>query len=169
MSLPPVPAPSATRDGAPAAQCLAKVDDRGRLHLPLNFTGSVTWLKQQDGTVSALAILEAPGLLRLLSWEQEGKRVQGRRAELLERIAIDTRDTEALETLMLIEDRYKTLSIPKELRPTLPKEALLHLGILGAIPCHVYLERYGDALEVLSPSYRNERLRTHATRLVDLP
>lgn len=169
MSRSPSSPASASRERAQAAQYLTEVDDRGRLHLPLEATRAVTWLKQRDQAVPALVILKSPGRLRLLSWEPEGSRIQARREALMDRIDANAGDTEALEILVLLEDRYKTLSIPKESRPTLPKEVLLHLNILHSIPCLVYLERYGEVLEVLSPTYRNERLSTYASKLGDLP
>lgn len=147
----------------PIRQQVAEVDPRGRLHIPSAFAKSVDWLAPGS---EILAVLDEPGRLTLLSWKDEGAPILARQHELLE--MADT-DEEANDLLLLIEDRYQRIIIPRDRRPTLYDHILLHLGILNDLPVHVYLECVSDILRILSSAYRNRRLAASVRILGELP
>ncbi len=150
----------------PVAQQVVEIDRRGRLRLPNALVRSIPWLGSDAKSVDALVVLDEPGRLGFLSWEQQAPAVLDRRRELIEQTH---HDDSVAEALRLLEDRYKRVAIPQDLRPTLTAEILLHLELSVGAPARVYLVRLFDRLDVLSPQYRNERLVVGSDALAGLP
>jgi len=150
----------------PVDQDVAEIDQRGRLQIPSRLISSITWLKKRETSSDALVILDEPGRIRLLSWENESTPILTRRKQLIENSG---ESSEAVEALRLLEDRYKHLIIPKDSRPTLSKEITMHLGIPDDAKAQIYIVRVFEALEILSPQYRNGYRKTISEYLSNLP
>jgi hypothetical protein len=143
------------------------VDERGRIRLPAPVVSSVTWLVSAGDAAAALLVLDHPGRIVLLSWERFGEAFLARRRELI--ADAEQGDQAAAEDLLLLEDRYDPVSIPKEHRFTLKPEWLLHLGLEEKVRCRVYVERVFDRVVIMSKEYRDQRLRVGSEALSDLP
>jgi DNA-binding transcriptional regulator/RsmH inhibitor MraZ len=150
----------------PVGQAAAEIDLRGRLRIPSRLVANIGWLHRQVMPVDALAVYDRPGRIILLSWEEESEPVLSRRRELIERAS---ESPEALEGLRMLEDRYKRLTVPNDLRPTLGTEAFIHLDLPMGAETNVYVVRVLQALEILSPKYRNELRVTRSEMLAGLP
>jgi hypothetical protein len=155
--------------GAPAlvSQEVAEIDERGRLRFHPRWTNRVSWWKtNQDEAFAVLMVLQEPGRIALRAWTNDGDQIAARYAELA---ASD--DEEALEALRLIQDRYQKLPIDKEYRAHLGDPALTHLGLTieRGRKSTVYVVVYPDQLNILSVSYRNEKLVSGSRWLDDLP
>jgi hypothetical protein len=150
----------------PVAQELVEVDPRGRVLLLPRIMAEIDWLdKPVKGEAQALAILDHPMIVRLVSFDDYGGAVLARRRELIS--AIDS-DPDALETLMLLEDRYHRVKIPNDCRITLSNLLVAHLEIqLGKAT--LYVERLRNELRLLSPHARSQRLLSAAEQLKGLP
>lgn len=132
---------------------MRRLDDRGRICLP----------PEAVNGEQVLAVLDAPGRVRLLPWKPHGEAVARRRDELL---AIEPKTPAIFEALRQVEDRYQLISLEKEPRFTPSPNISLHLSLAGD---DFYLWRYPDRLEVWSPAYRNARLLEVAPEVEDLP
>jgi hypothetical protein len=151
----------------PVSQGVAAVDERGRIRLPAGVASSVTWLAKPGDAATALMVLEVPGRISLRSWEQFGEGLLARRRELIREA--EEGDAAAEEDLLLLEDRYHRVPLPKERRLTLKAEGLLHLGILEGARSTVYIARVFDRIVITSREYRDNRIRTGSVALSDLP
>lgn len=123
-------------------------------------------IARPDKPTTALAVLDEPERVKLLPWNSSVERVLQRRRVLIGKAE---GDPEVLESLRLIEDRYKRIRIPVTGRPNLPPEVVLHLGLKPSLTGWVYLWRVRDALELNSINYRFEHLDTESEALIDLP
>ena len=146
-------------------QEIAKLDERGRIRISTKSLGTLDWLSKESSPTEALAVLEQPGQILLLPWESEYPKIQARKDELLE--AKTSADT--LEALALIEDRYKKLTIPSDLRPSLSQEMLLHLGMLGTDQSYIYILRIDQRIELHSKSFRDDFRNQNPEHLKGLP
>jgi hypothetical protein len=135
-------------------QDVRRLDERGRICLPPEAV---------NGEV-VLAILDAPGRVRLLPWKDQGEAIAKRRNEMR---SIEPRTVVILEALRQIEDRYQLVSLEKPPRFTPSPNMSLHLGL--GVDKFYYLWRYPDWLELWSPAYRNARLPEVAVELEGLP
>jgi hypothetical protein len=160
--------PIISAENAVVFQETADIDRRGRLRLLPRWIVHIDWIPitaKED--VSALMILDQPGRISLRNWEVLGPQIEGR----YEEIAGKSEDDHNFEALRLIQDRYQRLIIPKDRRPYLGKNAIAHLGLQVSHEntSTVYVAIFPGRLDVLSPSYRNEKLRTGDERIADLP
>lgn len=151
---------------APVSQVVVEIDERSRIRIPSYISTGISWLDDQEFPVDALAVLNEPGQIILLPWDRESPDLLARRKELIEEAS---ESSHAAEVLWAFEDRYKRLPIPKDLRPTLGIEALLHLGLPLSTRTHVYLLRLLESLEIMSVQFRNNRRHRHTDELAGLP
>lgn len=150
---------------SPVEQGVADIDRRGRIRIPSRMARLLGWLPHSGAPVDALAVFDEPGHMALFSWAERSPPVLIKRKELIH----DAQEsTEALESLRLLEDRYKRISIPQDLRPTLSIEALMHLELPVATVTYVYVIRIFDVLEIFSPTFRKQR-STNSDALAGLP
>jgi hypothetical protein len=143
-------------------QSTVNLDDRGRLKIPAKIIDGASWLVGRE----TLAVLTAPGLIRLHPWESAGLAVLDRRRELAERAKVEP---STFEVLRALEDRYKRFSIPRSVRPTLTNEMILHLGLTPSVPTSIYVWRIADTVELNSSIHRIQHLRDDWEELGDLP
>jgi hypothetical protein len=152
---------------SPLSQHVVAVEERNRIRLPASLVSSVTWLAKPGDDATALMVLEVPGRICLRSWEQFGEGVLARRRQLIQEV--EEGDTAAEEELLLLEDRYHRVQLPKERRLTLTARGVLHLGLAEGARSSVYVARVFDRIVIMSPAYRDDRLRTGSVALSDLP
>jgi len=146
----------------PLGQEVIAVDPRGRIRIPTGLTGGIGWLDSR-GTAGCLAlcVMDAPGTISLLSWEGESPAVVARRRQL---------ETEGdHESVRLLDDRYRRLLIPKDLRLTLSLSHLVHLGLPPNATSAIYVFRMSQGLELVAPSKRDEQLLAAQADFLDLP
>lgn len=148
------------------AQDVSDIDSRGRVRIPTRLVSAVSWCRNPTSASVALAVYDEPGRIMLLSWEEESAPVLARRRELIEK-AKDSHT--ALDGLRVLEDRYKRLIVPKDFRPTLGAEALMHLDLPIGAESRVYILRVLETLEILSPRYRNKQRNANPDILAGLP
>jgi hypothetical protein len=151
----------------PVSQHVVAVKERNRIGLPASLVSSVTWLAKPGDDVTALMVLEVPGRISLRSWEQFGEGVLARRRELIREV--EEGDSAAEEELLLLEDRFLRVQLPKERRLTLTARGVLHLGIPEGARSSVYVARVFDRVVITSAAYRDDRLKTGSVALSDLP
>lgn len=151
----------------PFAQELVDVDDRGRVLLSPRIVAEIAWLNNlpKGGEAQALAVLDHPLRVRLLSLEQHGALVIARRRQL---ISIIDSDPAAEEALIALEDKYHRVRIPQDRRITLSNLLAAHLEIQPG-ETSMYVERIRDELRLLSPKARFQRLGRTNQYLRDLP
>lgn len=143
-----------------------EIDNRGRARLPARIVHHAAWLRTAPDGADALAILFHPGCASLLSWTECAAPILQRRRDLIARASSDAG---ALEALRVLEDRYKRIKIPADLRPTLTREIRLHLEITLEQNSTIFLACVAERLELTSPSYRNRLLLRDWDELRDLP
>jgi hypothetical protein len=154
-------------DGAAAmvTQEVAHIDQKGCLNLLLRWTGRLAWFPSPlTEEFEALIIFLEPGRLSVRNLRDHGPVIQERYSQL-----ISEADSETLELLRLIQDRYGRLRIPISRRPSLGDPALSHLGIERGQKSVIYVAVFPNSIELLSPSYRNAKLIEFQERLGDLP
>ena len=136
----------------PVAQDLIEVDPRGRVLLPPRIISEIHWLdKFPKADVQALAILDRPKTVRLLSFDEAGVAVLSRRRQL---IGMLETDPASLAASVLLEDRYHRLKVPQDRRLTLSNLLIAHLEVkLGET--FLYIERVGEEVRLLSPEGRD--------------
>jgi hypothetical protein len=150
----------------PVAQDVVEVDQRGRVLLSPRIVADIGWLsKLEKGEVQSLAVLDRPMTVRLLSFEVYGNVVLARRREL---IRVIDQDPDALETLVLLEDRYHRIKIPHDRRLTLSSVLAAHLEVKPGESI-VYVERLRDEVRLLSPRIRSQRVLSTIEQLAGLP
>lgn len=149
----------------PITQTAAQIDERGRIQIPVKIAGLVDWLAPRKAC-DALAVLEELGLIRLYPWDKFGERVIQTRSQLIERAVTDPT---ALEPLRALEDRYKRVRIPVDLRLTLSSEMISHLGLTLSVPSLIYVWRVTQFLELISMPHRIKNLTIDLADLDDLP
>ena len=142
-------------------QDITTLDIRGRLRIPWQLAKPIDWLEPTKKSCYALAIFEDPGRIMLCSWEKESPAVLEKRRDLLRR--------DAYADLRLLEDRYRRVLIPRDLRPTLGAGAVMHLGLRLDVERRVYVVRMANVLEILAPSYRDKQLALASTVFSGLP
>jgi hypothetical protein len=149
----------------PAPQQAVKIGKRNRLVLPQTVASALPWIGSANEAIDCLGIFEEPGKVLLASWDTATP-VLERRRELIE---VAGRDVEAAEALRLLEDRYRKVHIQEGLRLTLTTDWFVHLEPERGELVHVYVARTADALQILSPAYRNARLAEFLRSNEDLP
>lgn len=150
----------------PVAQDVVEVDPRGRVLLPPRIVADIGWLDNlPEGGAQSLAVLDRPRILRLLSFDQTGVAVLARRREL---IAMVDSEPEALEELVLLEDRYHRIRISQDRRVTLSNLLVAHLEIRPGETA-LYIERVGQEVRLISPAARSQRLISTPKELKGLP
>jgi hypothetical protein len=147
-----------TNHPLPVAQHVSDIDVRGRVYVPAWFTAEIAWFRPD---IQVLAIFDEPGLIRLCSWAEHSQPVIERRRRLA--------DLGDFEGVRLLEDRYRSVHIPADRRPTLGDAAKLHLGIAEIDKAFVYLIRVEDTLRVISADYRNRDLQRVRGSFAGLP
>jgi hypothetical protein len=124
----------------------------------------VAWLAKSGANIG-LAVLERPGLLRILSFEPHGLAVLDRRRRLIEDVNIDPAAAEALAAL---EDRYHRIRIPADRRISLSSLLTAHLGVEPGAAL-LYVERFLEEIQLLSLAMRERRLIAGHKLLAGLP
>lgn len=152
----------------PIAQAVVQGSGRGRFRLPADVVRGATWLGSTEAMVESLVVFEDPGYLVLLPWSPDGDRVIARRRELIASIN-EKSESEEIEALRVLEDRYKRVKIGKDLRVTLSPEMLQHLRLQRETAAQVYVVRVQDRIELISPDTRDRRLASGHPALDDLP
>jgi hypothetical protein len=152
----------------PGMTDLVQFTTQQRINLPARLLKGLEWLEKPEATGEILALmkLDEPGRLSLLSWRLHSPAVLQRRQELVER-AED--EQEALEALILLDDRYFRIQIERTGRLLLPLPALAHLYGEGAFYHPLYVVRARDRIELWSQTYRNQRISVSSHLLEDLP
>jgi hypothetical protein len=110
-----------------------------------------------------LGILEEPGRVRLLRWDQAEPVLRTRRS-LVERNDLSA---EELNHLVELEATYYRVPAESLRRLTLHKPVLMHLGVVEETD--VFVVRLPESLELWSPSYRAALLGRRNRLLEDLP
>ena len=77
-------------------------------------------------------------------------------------------EPEALEELVLLEDRYHRIRIPQDRRVTLSNLLVAHLEIRPGETA-LYIERVGQEVRLISPAARSQRLISTPKELKGLP
>jgi hypothetical protein len=150
----------------PVAQDVVEVDQRGRVLLSPRIVAEIEWLgNRAKGEVQSLAVLDQPMVVRLLSFQEYGNAVLARRRQL---ISVIDDDPDALETLVLLEDRYHRIKIPHDRRLTLSSQLVAHLEVKPGESL-VYVERLRDEVRLLSPQVRSQRVLSATEQLLGLP
>jgi hypothetical protein len=150
----------------PVAQDLIEVDHRGRVLLSPRIISEIHWLNNSPkGDLQALAILDRPKTVRLLSFDEAGAAVLSRRRQLIG--MIDT-DRTSLEELVLLEDRYHRVKIPQDRRLTLSNLLIAHLEVKPG-ETFLYVERVAEEVRLLSPEGRMRRISSADQQLSGLP
>lgn len=151
----------------PIRMDMAEIDSRGRIIIPRHIGENIEWFVSGDSQVEALIVLNEPGMLTFYNWDAEGQKILDKRLDLIKEVDADPN---ALEALRLLEDRYKRISIPKDLRPTLGLMIIQHLGLSRGTGNVVYVTSiHQGRLIVMSPEFRNKKLLRSSDLLYDLP
>ena len=85
-----------------------------------------------------------------MCWVANSPKVLSRRAE-----AIREGD---FETVILLEYRYRRLTIPKDLRPTIGLAGIAHLGFRPGDGVPVYIVLARDEVSLVSQEYRDRQM-----------
>jgi hypothetical protein len=135
----------------PVAQEVVTIDARGRVRIPAWVVTGVGWLDSySDGKRYALGIFDEPGRIELRSWDENAASVVAQRRELGK--------AKNYRAVRLLEDRYRKVEIPKDLRPSLGDSSVAHLGLPPDRESHVYIFRTEDIVEIVAPTYRDKVL-----------
>lgn len=146
-------------------QEVAHVDQKGCLNLLQRWTSRLAWFPSpHTEDFDALMVFLEPGRISIRDLRSDGARIQERYSVLAE-----DPDTEALELLRLIQDRYGRLRIPRSKRPSLGDPALAHLGIARGQKSLIYAAIFPNTIELISPIYRNKKIIEFEPQLDDLP
>jgi|ERR1700730_14314748 len=148
----------------PFGQEIVEIDARARVLLSPRLLNDVAWLAKGEAGIG-LAVLERPGLVRILSFEQHGLNVLERRRRLIDRVNIDPA---AAEALAVLEDRYHRMRIPADRRISLSSLLIAHLGVEPGAAI-VYVERSLQEIQLLSTATRERRLIAAQILLAELP
>ena len=137
---------------APVGQEVVTIDDRGRIRIPGWLVADLDWFNFTQGAERyVLGVFEEPERIELRSWAQGSPAVLDFRAKLLQ--------AGNYPAIRLLEDRYRRIEIPKDLRPTLGDGARAHLRLGPDQNSYVYFFRTGDTIEIASTTYRDRVLR----------
>ena len=128
------------------------VDTRGRLLIPSWIANGVAWLggSPKRTTHSALAVCSSRGAIRLLEWDSNAESVLQRRKDLLERHDLDS--------VLLLEYRYRRILIPKDLRISLGAPGTAHLGLDPESAASVYVGFKGDCVSIITQAFRDREI-----------
>ncbi len=142
---------------APVHQELVEIGDRHRLYIPARLTVDLSW----SGSSNCLGIFDVPGRFFLASWEDHSSDILERRNMLLKQ--------EEFELLQLLQERYRLIPMPKEMRLTLTATLLAHLGVLESTHLALYVSRIDERIEITSQEFRNSRLANARSEFRVLP
>jgi hypothetical protein len=125
-------------------------------------TNGIGWLDPNSaGSRIALGIFNEPGRIKLVSWQGFSGSVIQRRREM---VAVGN-----LEVVKELDDRYRRLEIPSDMRVSLGESSLVHLGVAGESGARLYVYRVGDVFLVESARFRDQRVAGSIPELADLP
>jgi hypothetical protein len=144
-----------------------QIEARGRLNILPRWRRRIAWLgTSKDSDVEALMIFVEPGLVSIRDWKAHSPSILQRYAELSA-----SADTDSIDALRLIQDRYQRLVIPAKDRPSLGDGALAHLGlsIERGKKSIVYVCTFSDRIDVMASDYRNAKLIQSNPLIDDLP
>jgi hypothetical protein len=138
-----------------------------RINLPTRIVEGLRWFERTDGTqeLHSLMKFEEPGRISLLSWKECGPAVLKRRQELLDRLGDDA----AEEALLLLDERYRKITIQEKARILVALPARVHLFIEEPLHRPLYAVRRPSHLELWSVEYRNRILSIGSSLIDDLP
>jgi hypothetical protein len=146
-------------------QEVSHIDKKGCLNLLPRWTEKLEWFPSPVTEVfDALMVFLEPGYLSIRNLRADEIRIR----EKYEAIARDD-DTEALEFLRRIQDRYGRLRIPASRRPSLGDTALTHLRVKRGEKTTIYVAIFPHSIEILSVECRDQRLLAITDELNDLP
>jgi hypothetical protein len=148
-------------------QEVAEIDERGRLYMQRRWTQRIDWWPVNPSEpFSVLMVFLESGLLSLRDWATNYARIAERYAELAK---LD--ETDALEAMRLIQDRYRRLSVDRERRAHMGDAGLAHLGfpLDRSQKFTVYVAIFESRIDVLSADYRDSKLLAASSWLDDLP
>jgi hypothetical protein len=140
-----------------------RLRERDRLSIPWLFLEGPDWQLANGGDV--LAVLSAPGRIRIVPWVPSGEKVWRRRDELE-----DQDDSEAIEALMHLVDVYQRVAVEKAGqagRITITEYLSAHLGQDSTAA--IYVVGAASSVELWASWYRNKRIETRHRSLQDLP
>jgi hypothetical protein len=128
------------------------LDSRGRFLIPSWVATSVSWLQSSQKKVPcySLAICAKPGAIRLLHWEDHSGPVLQRRKALVEKGELDS--------ILLLEYRYRRILIPKDFRPTIGASGAAHLGVNPETTVSLYVGFSRDSISIISQAYREKEI-----------
>jgi hypothetical protein len=142
---------------APVDQELVEMGNRKRLYVPARLTTNLPWASSGN----CLGIFDVPGRFFLASWESHSAAILERRNTFLKQ--------QEFELLLLLQDRYRLITLPKEVRLTLTGALLAHLGVLESAPLTLYVSRIDARIEIASQEFRDARLAKAQSTFRDLP
>lgn len=148
----------------PIIEEVTSIDDRGRVHIPKSVVSEVEWLVEVP--LECLIVLSEPGQIILLPWMPFAEEVIKNRSDLLK---LEPLDEKTLHILRYMEHRYHRLPIPRDWRPTLPPQALLHSNLPEHTRSRVYLTKVGGHIELTSPEHQNHLNKIFPPELTGLP
>lgn len=151
---------------SPVETDTAEIDVRSRIRLPQELFGRAGWGSEENETAMALVVMREPGTLILLPWEEAGPPVVARRKELIEKLRTNPSVQEAL---LALEQQYKSLPIPEDLRPTLSGEMRAHLGVQLGKPTTIFVARLNSRILLEAPEARRVRMNMNFREIEDLP
>lgn len=137
---------------------LMEAKTRGRLTVSARASSGLPWLA---AGVELLGVLEEPGRVRLLPWEESAP-VRARLEELASATGAEVEDE-----LLLLHDRYQRLALDQDARLDLPAHVASHLQL--AEPAVLFLARHREQVELWGTAYREARLSRAARSFPDLP
>lgn len=141
------------------------LDDAWRVRIPAGVFQRVGWPRKQP-SISLVAELGKPGCVRLHVAEQVAQKLEAALASLRQE-----NGPNLAERLAAFEDRFRLVTLQtrrSEYRVTLGETISAFLGIGEANPL-VYVEATPPTVQIVTPSYRQERLAKHRFELdIDL-
>ena len=145
---------------------VAILDSRGRFLIPSRIASSVAWLpglQKNKDRCYALAVCAERGAIRLLHWEDHAESVLQRRKALVEMGDLDS--------ILLLEYRYRRFQIPKDLRLTIGASGAAHLGVDPETSVSMYVSFKSNSISIITQAYRDKELADADAKalFIDLP
>lgn len=134
--------------GPPRAEWV-KLNANRLVRIPPTMLGELTW----GNADQIFAVLEEPGLIRLCDWDwEEAQVVREARQEYVVRSEYEQ---EAVEAVLIIDDRYRRLKLNADHRFCLTVGDIHHLSIdPDNLPTHVLLELQENEVWLYSERFR---------------
>jgi DNA-binding transcriptional regulator/RsmH inhibitor MraZ len=147
---------------APVLQEVEQVDNRGRVLVPARLAGGASWLKPGG---EGLMVLVTPGRIILRPWDEAAETILPLRKQL---VGHPDPDEQALETMRVLDDRYRRFRIEADGRLRLLPFAIAHLEHEKPL-LFLTLIRLPSRLEIWSMRQRDEALLQVHDTLDSLP